>query len=409
VPEIIGSFDTDGAAWGVKVKGGYAYVLDWWGGIKVVDVRRPAHPAYVGRYQARGTLQQLRTKGTYLYAASGAGGLQVYDIKNPLNPIWAKGLDMDGEAQDLWIEDTLAYVASGDGGVAIFDILDPFYTRQVGGIDTPGEATQVVAGNDYLYIADSQAGLLVMDVRDPQRPVEVARYDVQVQNLWLDERALWLVSPAGLLAWRVSGDGHLHQELTVPGEFTAVRARDDLLIAATRSGEIKLWRRTAQGLEVLGDYASGDAVSGLQLDGELLYVQGIRNGLHVLDISQPRTPRLKTAYPATGHHTALAIARGAAFFAGEAKLASVTLLPTVPVVVKNQQELSLQIPADLPRGDYHLLAVGVNGQRQLLPQALKVQFAAPGRKNATLSDFRRLLKTPLKPPPTVETELPSAP
>jgi len=414
VPRIIGSFDTDGAAWGVKVKDGFAYVLDWWGGIKVVDVRQPSRPAYVGRYQARGTLQQLRTKGTYLFAASGAGGLQVYDIKNPLNPIWAKGLDLDGQAQDLWIEDSRAYVAAGDGGVAIFDILDPFYTRQVGGVDTPGEATKIVAGNDYLYIADSQTGLLVMDVRDPQRPVEVARYNVRVQDLWLDEQALWLVSPAGLVEWQVAGDGRLQQGITVPGAFVNVRIRDDVLVAATRTGIIKLWRRTTQGLEALGQYASGDTVTGLQLSGDALYVLGAHDGLQVLDISQPRSPWLTTAYPATGRHSGLAIARGAAFIAGEAKLASVTLLPALSVSVKtvsvkNQQELTLQVPAALPRGEYHLLAVGPKGQRQVLPKAFKLQFAPPGQRNTTLDAFRRLLKVPLKPPADVVTELPSTP
>jgi len=409
VPRIIGSFDTDGAAWGVKVKDGYAYVLDWWGGIKVVDVGQPSRPTYVSRYQARGTLQQLRSKGAYLYAASGTGGLQVYDIKNPLNPVWVTGLDTDDQAQGLWISDDRVYVAAGKSGVAIVDIHDPFYARQTGTVNTSGAATAVTADNGYLYIADDRAGLLVVDVRDPQRPVEVADYDVSVQDMWLHKQTLWLLTDAGLSGWEVAEDGRLSQKITVPGEFVAVRAEGDLVVAVTPAGVAWLWQRTSQGLDVLGQYDSGDAVTGLQLDGKLLYLLGPRDGLQVVDVREPKSPRLTTIYPATGEHTRFVIARDAAFLAGETKLASVTLLPALTVTVKNEKELSVQIPANLPRGDYHLLAVGPTGQRQLLPNALKLQFAAPGKKNVTLDVFRQMLKTPLKAPAESLTDLPSSP
>ena len=409
VPRIIGSFDTDGAAWGVKVKEGYAYVLDWWGGIKVVDVGQPSWPTYVGRYQARGTLQQLHSKGTYLYAASGVGGLQVYDIKNPLNPIWVTGLDVEDQAQGLWVEDEQVYVAAGEDGVIIVDIRDPFYARQTGHVDTSGAATAVTAGNGYLYIADDQAGLLVVDASNPKRPIEVASYEMSVQDMWLHEQTLWLVTGAGLSGWEVAEDGRLNQKATMPGEFIAVRAQGDLVIAATRAGVVSLWRRTSQGLDALGQYVSSDAVTGLQLDGKLLYLLGPRDGLQVVDIHQPESARLVTIYPATGNHTRFVIARDAAFFAGETKLASVTLLPTLAVTVKNEKELSVQIPTKLPRGDYHLLAVGRTGQRQILPNALKLQIAAPGKKNVTLEAFRQMLKTPLKAPVESLTDLPPSP
>ena len=349
----------------------------------------------------------MRTKGSYLYAASGAGGLQVYDIKNPLNPIWAKGLDIEGQSQDLWIEDDRVYVAAGDGGVAIFDILDPFYTQQVGGVDTPGEATRVAAGNEYLYVADSQAGLLVMDARDPQRPVEVGRYDVHIWDMWLNERDLWLVTGAGVERWSLGTDGRAKLAATLPGVFTWVRTQGDLIVTATLSGAVSLWRRTARGFEALGQYVSGDAITGLQLDGNSLYVMGPDAGLQAVDIRQPPAPRLTAVYPATGNHTQLAIARGAAFLAGESKLSSVTLLPPITIESHAQDELTVRVPANLPVGDYHLLAVDPEGRRWMRPNAFKVRFAAPGKGAFSLESFRQLLKSPLKPPVEAETDIPA--
>jgi len=408
-PRIIGAFDTDGAAWGVEVKDNFAYVLDWWGGIKVIDVSNPRRPQYVDRYQARGVLARLRTRGNYLFAASGGAGLQVYDIKNPLNPIWMNGVDVPGNVSDLWLEDDRLYLAAGDGGVAILDILDPFYTHSLGRFQTPGRAMRIVAGNDYLYIVDDQAGLLLVDVRDPQAAKTVAQYSLQPRDLWLEDHTLWLVEDAGFSAWTVADDGRIKRIKAVAGHFRLVRAQGDLLATVSAQGEVQLWRLEAQGLKKLGRYHADAGLSDMQLDGTRLLLLDSRHGLQVLDIRTPQTPRLSTVYPPTGRHTTVASARGAVFFAGETRLASVRLLPVLDIspAGKDRDALTLQIPTTLPRGEYHLLAQHPQGQARLFPQALRLQLAPPGGKNITLEAFRRLLKAPLKPPPEVNTELPS--
>ena len=73
----------------------------------------------------------------------------------------------------------------------------------------------------------------MMDMSNPQRPVEVATYNVTVQDMWLHEQTLWLITDRGLLGWEVSADGGLNQKMTIPGEFVAVRAQNDLVVAAT--------------------------------------------------------------------------------------------------------------------------------------------------------------------------------
>lgn len=400
-PRIIGSLDTDGDAWGINVKGRYAYVLDWWGGIKVVDVSQPTQPTLVGRYQSRGTLRQLRAHGSYLYAASGAGGLQVYDIKNPIGPIWAKGLDVAGDSRDLWIEDDRAYLAAGDGGLAVFDILSPFNARRLGGFDTPGAATLVRAWNEYAYVADSRAGLLVLDMRDPLRPVEVARYPQPVRDLWVDEHGLWRVTAAGISQWGFAADGRLVASDTwdAAGDYAWLRSAGERVVAAGRQGQVSIWRRGAHGLQLLGQYDAGETLSDLQLAGNSIYLLGQRSGLMAVDISRPAAPRRYAVYPPTGQHERFALAKGAAFFAGETKLVTLRLLPATRVGVTAAGQLTLQWPADLPRGSYHLLVRTADGRQQLRPNALKLQFADPRRRHNALDTYRQLLKTPLKPPP----------
>jgi len=403
-PRIIGSFDTPGAAWGVNVAGDFAYVLDWWGGIEVLDVSEPARPREVGRYHGRGMLQGLRAAGNYLFAASGAAGLQVFDIKNPLNPIWVTGVDMMGEAVDVWSEDDKVYVAAGDGGVAVLDGLDPFYTRQLGLLDTPGAATQVRARNDYLYIADSRAGLLVADARDPRHPQLVARYPYRANDLWLDEAGLYLADAEGVQLFAIGDGGRLAPmaRVAIEGGVSLLRAQGDVLAAATPAGEVRLLKRTAEGFERLGRFAPGEAVRDIQLDGNSLYVVGANSGLMVVDVSSPERPVLTTLYPAAGVHTRLAITNGAAFLAGETRLASVTLLPLVaplPPVSGDTDAPKLQLPAGLPAGRYRLLLVTPEGERRILPTMLEARPVPSNKPGFNLESIRRLLKQPLKPPP----------
>jgi hypothetical protein len=405
-PHILGSYDTDGAAWGVNIKDGIVYVLDWWGGIKVINVQQPSKPAYLGQYHARGTLQQMRSKNKYLYTASGSGGLQVFDIKNPLNPIWSTGVDLNGDAVDVWLDEDRAYVATGKNGIVILDTLDPFYTHRIGLVNTPGQALRVRAFNEILYLQDTLAGLMVIDVREPQRPRELGRYPIQINDLWMDDNVLWVSTTQGLAWWQHSDDGNLKNKklLTIPGGTNWVRSQNDLVVTADKGGVIKLWRKTPEGLIPLSHYKTRESLSDLQLKQDTLYVLGQQSGLMAINISDPKTPRLTTVYPATGNHTRFEIAQGAAFFSGESRLASVTLLPstgltsTIITHTNRPNEAEILLPADLPIGQYHLLATTPAGQRELLPNAITVQFSAPGQDKSSLKAMRQMLKSPLKPP-----------
>ncbi len=409
-PKIIGSYDTDGAAWGVNVKDGVAYVLDWWGGLKAIDVQQPSNPVYLSQYHARDTLQQLRSKNKYLFAASGSGGLQVFDIKNPLNPIWTTGVDFNGNALDVWLDEDRAYVATGKSGIMILDALDPFYTKRIGQITSPGQALRVRAWNEILYIQDSLAGLMVVDVRDPQHPYELGRYPMQVNDLWVDENALWVSTEQGLVWWDHDDSGALvnkvpnipnnKKQLTIPGGINWVRTQNNFVVTAHKDGNLTLWRKTLKGLTLLSQYHTHEPLSDLQLEQSTIYALGKHSGLMAIYIGDPKSPRLSTVYPATGQHTRFEIAQGAAFFAGEPRLASVTLLPSagLPTTTNRPGDIQIHLPDNLPIGQYHILATSPSGQRQLLPNALSVQFSAPNKGKSSLKAMRHMLKNSLKPP-----------
>jgi len=394
-PRIISSFDTDGSAWGVNIQNGFAYVLDWWGGIKVIDVRNPSNPVYVSQYHAQSPLQRLRARDRYIYAANGSSGLQVFDIKNPLNPIWVTGMDLNGQAQDVWHDDNRTYVATGDGGVAIVDTLDPFYTLSVNHINTPGVAQLVRAWNSTVFIKDSKVGLLVVDDRKSGHAVEISRIPIMVQDLWVDDNAFLAATRSGLSWWRHDG-GYLtknRHNIAIPGGASWVRTQGDSVITAQKDGRVQLWHLTSQGLSAVSDYTAGEPLLDIQASNNTLYLLGKFSGLMVIDIHDPGSPRLNMTYPATGPYTGIEIAGGAAFFTGENKLASVTLLPSPRVVTGKSGVLELQLPANLPIGSYHLLKVTASGKHQLYPNAVQIHRSNHSPGGPILEKYRQMLKS----------------
>jgi hypothetical protein len=172
----------------VRVAGSVAYVaVD--GGLVVVDVTDPAHPARLGSLLLPGGKQVRLAVGSGLvYLADLTFGLRVVDVSHPLQPVVVGSLALPGTPRAVSLAGTglggfalfgsYAVVACGDGGVAVVDVSDPAAPRQVGSTppDQPRAGSVTVRGH-YAYVAAGEAaiygGLHVVDLADPTNPVEV--------------------------------------------------------------------------------------------------------------------------------------------------------------------------------------------------------------------------------------------
>jgi hypothetical protein len=76
-PELVGSYNTPGDAYGVAVAGLYAYVADYDAGLRVVNVSNPAAPFEVGSYDSLGNAIGVAVAGSYAYVGDAFAGLEV--------------------------------------------------------------------------------------------------------------------------------------------------------------------------------------------------------------------------------------------------------------------------------------------------------------------------------------------
>ena len=205
-PAIINRSEVSkGFAWGIDVKGNYAYLSLGAtgapeispGGLQIFDISNPESPVIAGFCAISDTSQEVEvsvdTTEKRAYLVSGkpfiwaAGsmqskhpGLRIVDVSNPNNPDELGKISFDDttyQAQDVSKAGNYAYVAASVGGLFIIDVSNPQNLSVVSQWNPAGrEARAVFVKNNYAYVAYGQ-GLIVLDVEDPASPLKITNYD----------------------------------------------------------------------------------------------------------------------------------------------------------------------------------------------------------------------------------------
>jgi hypothetical protein len=150
----------------VAVSGGYAYLADIAGGLRVISVSNPAHPVEVGSLDLPGWAAAVAVDGTYAYVASFDGGLRVVSVSNPAHPVEV-GYYPTQFAEAVAVAGGYAYVSDLDLGLVVLDLSNPALPVLAGYHDTPGYPTGVSLGGEHTYVADGDAGLQILQFPEP--------------------------------------------------------------------------------------------------------------------------------------------------------------------------------------------------------------------------------------------------
>jgi hypothetical protein len=146
----------------VAVAGSYAYVADYDGGLRVIDVSNPADPQERGHCATPDWAYGVAVAGSYAYVADFAAGLRVIDVSDPANPQERGYYDTPGLAFGVAVVGNHAYVADCGAGLRVIDVSDPASPQERGYHDMPSWAEGVALADSYAYVADHEAGLQVI-------------------------------------------------------------------------------------------------------------------------------------------------------------------------------------------------------------------------------------------------------
>jgi len=395
-PIIIGRYDTRGSAWGANIYKQHAYIWDWWGGVKVIDVSNPKLPALAGQYQARGNIYSLRQYDHYLYTANGSGGVQVYDIQNVLNPIWTTGADINGDVRDIWANQSSGYLyaASGEGGLVVLDIHNPFYIRQTAQFNTGGKAVLIRQSSNHLFVANDDAGFNIYDASDPVHLKATQQINISVRDMWVQNNTLLVVNNRHeLLSYHFDAAGHINSKPVLLSKSVGhVTADEHYMASSMTDNGIVLWKLVNGKYTAAADIDFPKSVLDIWIDGKALMAYSQQQGMMSYDISDIAQPKLKTLFPATDLNTKFIVYSNAVFFAGAKTISSVQRLPFILTNRKNESEVVLKFPPDLPVGNYHLALDNHSGTLNLWPNAVRVGRMEHNKAKITPQEFKKLLK-----------------
>ncbi|ATB37274.1 hypothetical protein CYFUS_002695 [Cystobacter fuscus] len=266
----------------VFVSGGYAYVTAHADGLFVFDVSNPSAPQKVAEVTpTKDVWRRAWVKGQTLYIASAAQGLLVYDVSNPALPKRLSALPADApvEAWGLYEDQARLYVMSPSprAEVLIFDLQQdptkPLLMKRYFVEDSlinQGElpVEGVVTGN-RLYMGHWRYGFAVADVSNPNAPVTLGRFQY--------DKATSRPVAAGL----------------IEGQTIAFEASEGW------GSQVRVLNVTdAQHITQVGQFQTRpqSTVSAMTLVGTRLYVAYAQDGLRILDVSNPSTPRQQAYY-----------------------------------------------------------------------------------------------------------------
>ncbi len=252
---------------GVVVAGDYAYVVDYYAGLRVISVADPTNPVEVGHCDMRAA-RQVVVVGDYAYLI--ADGLRVISVADPVNPVEVGYYNTDGYAKDLAVVGDHAYVAlahyAGDA-MLVISVADPANPVEVGRWDAdrePGvhhEPYAVAAAGDYAYFIfftySSRYVLAVISVADPANPVEVSRIeaDYTVQVTLAGDYAYLVQPKAGL----------------------------GIISVADPANPVAVGHYETPG-------SSHSGTSGVAVAGDYAYVADWIHGLRVISVADPANP-----------------------------------------------------------------------------------------------------------------------
>lgn len=324
-----------------------AYLGSNSGEISVVDLSEPGRPRVLG---CLGDVSVRAVHEGLAFIGDGTE-LAIWDVSNARHPTRLGGLTLPARVSDMTVSGTIAYVGlfHGDGRVLLLDVSRPSSPRIIGEIP-PVSPSAVpsslsVTGDLLVFRLNGSNPLVVeiVDVSNPADPRPLGRYTGTRRdnggNLAVRGSFIYVATMRGLLILDMS-------------------APEAPFLAARLPGDDAPWRKV-------------NWVEKVTLAGDAVFMVG-PDGQTVADISDPTHPRI--AGGTTFNGSIVAVKDDFIYLSGHVSgLQVVQVNPLLPPSVHgSSSDVTLQVPAGMAPGSYHVRALQPSGETVFLYNALEI-------------------------------------
>jgi len=339
-PRLVAAYETANDAWGLAISGDRAYMLEsrWdsehgraGGALHVLDISDPTNPRLLGTCDVVGEVRRVAVSSSHAYLTG--DGLLIVDVSDPAGPKPAGeylGATQGASPIAVTIAGNYAFVGYNNSGpnsrrdaLEILDIGNPTQPTRVSSA-VPGVVTDVKVSGDHAYVA-RQGALTILDIRDPANPTQVKSVPLD-GRLSLQGNLLLSKSDNTLVLTDVSDPTDpkpqgTYNEAQLQIGITAVIGNHCFIAHGvwlrildvsdpTRPRSVGRYRANAflRDMVVVGHHTY------LAVDGG--WDAGGLDGLEVIDVSEPASPRRISFLEFSGPAWRLAVSGNRAYVSG---------------------------------------------------------------------------------------------
>mgnify|MGYP001048695620 CR=1 FL=1 len=175
-PQRVGLFEASIFDHGLSIAGNYAYVVDSEYGLRVIDISDPYRPHQVADFKPLPSgVEALASQGDYVFVSDSGALLRALDISFPTDPVVRSFIrkTSSGSVSDILISGGFAYIIDSQTGLQIVDIEDPTQLRLVSTVELRGGTEAIAISQGYAYFSGQYGGMTVVDISDPFNPIYV--------------------------------------------------------------------------------------------------------------------------------------------------------------------------------------------------------------------------------------------
>lgn len=272
-------------------------------------------PSLVGEVTA-GEIQYIVVRTGYAYTALN-NGFQIIDVQNPENPQVLSTYPTPDFCLDIKLQDEFAYVAGASSGLLIFDVSNPsspFLTNiyNPSGEYLRGLFLEPQSSNNLAYLVwcCNPGKLEIINIPNPWFLQSLGQLTSGIDILYMNPTTIQVQDGLAYLGNRYIGTPPQNHTLIVdvsdPANPVAVSAYPltDFISGIALQGNILYLAGASQGLlilnisnpftpHLLGSIKlSGSAVAQIFIQGTLAFIADMNRGLVIIDVSEPTRPQL---------------------------------------------------------------------------------------------------------------------
>lgn len=219
-PEIVSVFNEGGYSIEISVIEPYAYVADESRGLCIYDVSNKYSPIEIGVYECETNRMDVSDNG-YAYLRNMNRGFHIVDVIRPAMPAYKCGVfDFLNVCYDIEVisdsngKTDYVFFLEPFGGVYFYEFSTPEIPKRIGGIGTLGMAYDLVIKGDYLFVSYLQDGFEIIDVSDLSSPERMFYYDSEsngISGLSVDSSYIYFYEDKSVKILDWSDPSHLKE------------------------------------------------------------------------------------------------------------------------------------------------------------------------------------------------------